>query len=84
MSTKNIPKNTTSTNAKRTPRQAELRKRLKRKSVATVAELQKTFGWQPHSVRAAVSGLRKTGDTIERISLPRGTAYRLVRPVPVL
>lgn len=60
-------------------RSTELRKRLKRKSGATVAELQEAFGWQPHSVRAAISGLRKAGDTVERISTPRGSAYRLVR-----
>ncbi len=79
MTPKNSAKNATKTNAKSTPRQTELRKRLKRKSGATVAELQKTFGWQPHSVRAAISGLRKAGDTIERVSFPRGNAYRLVR-----
>jgi hypothetical protein len=63
-----------------TPRQIALRKRLKRKSGATVAELQKALGWQPHSVRAAVSGLRRAGDTVELFQSPRGNAYRIVRP----
>lgn len=57
-----------------------MRKRLKRKSGATVAELQEAFGWQPHSVRAAISGLRKEGDTVERFQSSRGSAYRLVQP----
>lgn len=60
-------------------RQIELRKRLKRKSGATVAELQEAFGWQPHSVRAAISGLRKAGDMVECFQSPRGSAYRIVR-----
>ncbi|WP_217359507.1 DUF3489 domain-containing protein [Ruegeria arenilitoris] len=39
---------------------------LRRPSGASLAELCKTTGWQPHSVRAALSGLRKKGVTIDR------------------
>ena len=40
---------------------------LKRKSGATLASLQKATGWQPHSVRAALSTLRKVGYTIDKL-----------------
>ena len=36
-------------------------KLLGRQQGATVAQLQKATGWQPHSVRAALSGLRQEG-----------------------
>lgn len=39
---------------------------LSRKSGADLAALQSATGWQPHSVRAALSGLRKAGYTIDR------------------
>lgn len=39
---------------------------LRRPSGASLEALCKATGWQPHSVRAAISGLRKKGVTIER------------------
>lgn len=39
---------------------------LRRPSGASLEALCKTTGWQPHSVRAALSGLRKKGVMIER------------------
>jgi biotin operon repressor len=39
---------------------------LRRPSGASLEALCKTTGWQSHSVRAALSGLRKKGVTIER------------------
>jgi DNA-binding transcriptional regulator PaaX len=39
---------------------------LSRKSGADLAALQQATGWQTHSVRAAISGLRKAGHVIER------------------
>ena len=36
-------------------------KLLGRQRGATVAQLQKATGWQPHSVRAALAGLRQEG-----------------------
>ncbi|NOC91233.1 DUF3489 domain-containing protein [Ruegeria sp. HKCCD6604] len=39
---------------------------LRRPSGASLEALCKATGWQPHSVRAALSGLRKKGVTIER------------------
>jgi len=59
---------------------AILRRLLTRKNGADLAALQLATGWQPHSVRAALSGLRKAGFSIERTDAakPGGTAtYRI-------
>ena len=45
---------------------ALLRRLLARKSGADMTTLQEATGWQPHSVRAALSGFRKAGYTIDR------------------
>ena len=45
---------------------ATLRKLLSRRSGADLAALQSATGWQAHSVRAALSGLRKAGYIIDR------------------
>ncbi len=44
---------------------------LSRKTGADLGELQAATGWQPHSVRAALSGLRKAGYTLERNPGPK-------------
>ena len=41
-------------------------KLLRRPNGASIAQLQKTAGWQLHSMRAALTGLRKKGHAIER------------------
>ena len=46
---------------------ATVQRLLKRKSDATLASLQKATGWQPHSVRAALSTLHKAGYTINKL-----------------
>ena len=46
---------------------ALIRRMLTRKAGADLATLQKETGWQSHSVRAALSTLRKTGYTIDRL-----------------
>ena len=64
----------------RATKTAILRKLLGRKSGADLAALQSATGWQPHSVRAAISGLRKAGYTIDRANpaKPGGnTVYRI-------
>ena len=61
---------------------AILRKLLRRKTGADLAALQSATGWQPHSVRAALTGLRKAGYGIDRAdpSKPEGgTVYRITR-----
>ncbi len=45
---------------------------LQRRRGASIAELGKTTGWQPHSIRAALSGLRKRGHQIDRTKDDRG------------
>ena len=53
-------------------------KQLRRPNGASIAQLQKTTGWQPHSVRAALTGLRKKGHNIERDKDTKGvTRYRV-------
>lgn len=59
---------------------AILRKLLSRKTGADLNALQSATGWQPHSVRAALSGLRKARYSINRANpaKPGGsTVYRI-------
>ena len=59
---------------------AILCKLLSRKAGAELAALQSATGWQPHSVRAAMSGLRKAGYTIDRADPAKpggGAVYRI-------
>lgn len=71
-------------NSKTTPpretKAAILRKLLGCKNGADIGTLQSATGWQPHSVRAGLSGLRKAGYTIDRTEAaePSGKAiYRI-------
>ncbi len=50
----------------RETKSAIVRKLLSRKSGADIAALQDATGWQAHSVRAALSTLRKAGYTIDK------------------
>ncbi len=70
MTKKSGTRNTTGT--------AQLRKLLGRKNGATIAQMQTAFGWQPHTARAALSGLRKRGETVERSDTVKGALYRIV------
>jgi hypothetical protein len=59
---------------------AILRKLLSRKAGADLAALQSATGWQAHSVRAALSGLRKAGYAIDRAEPAKpgeGAVYRI-------
>lgn len=47
-----------------TTRRGQLLALLQRKTGASMAEMQQVTGWQPHSVRALLSGLRKDGMTV--------------------
>ncbi|CUH39098.1 hypothetical protein JSE7799_01818 [Jannaschia seosinensis] len=56
------------------PRQTKsetVRSLLARPQGANLEAICKATGWQPHSARAALSGFRKTGYTIER-ETPQG------------
>jgi hypothetical protein len=55
-----------------------VQKLLGRAKGASIAEIAEATGWQPHSVRAFLTGLRKKGLTILRESRKDGeTAYRI-------
>lgn len=45
---------------------------------ASLDDLTKTTGWQSHSVRAALTGLRKKGHAIERSKRDGITIYRIM------
>ncbi len=49
---------------------------LSRPKGARINELQKATGWQAHSIRAAITGLRKRGITITRSQDDGVTVYR--------
>ncbi len=52
---------------------------------ATTETLTATLGWLPHTTRAAITGLRKRGFSIERIRAKGGpTAYRITGEPPAL
>lgn len=54
-------------------------KHIRRKAGASMADLEKATGWQAHSVRAALTGLRKKGIAIKREDNPkRGSVYKAV------
>ncbi len=59
-------------------KQALLIELLKRKRGATIAEARDTTGWQSHSLRAAITGLRKQGFLIERSKNGGASHYRIV------
>lgn len=68
------------TSPPRETKAAILRRLLTRKVGADIAALQSATGWQPHSVRAALSGLRKAGYVVDRTDAtkPGGTpTYRI-------
>ncbi len=53
-------------------------KKLSHKNGASLAALEKATGWKPHSVRAALTGLRKKGHVVERSKDGKGvTIYRV-------
>jgi hypothetical protein len=50
---------------------------LQRKRGATLAEMVEATGWQPHTTRAMLTGLRKKGHSIERGKRADVTCYHL-------
>ncbi len=53
----------------------QLTKLLNRKSGASIAQIQKAFGWQPRTARVAISTLRKREIRIERTDTDKGAVY---------
>lgn len=65
--------------AKSPSKSALVLKLLGRAKGATIAEIEEPTGWQPHSTRAYLSGLRKKGRAVVREQRKTGeTAYRIV------
>lgn len=52
---------------------------LRGKGGADVQALSDALGWQPHTVRAALTGLRKAGVALEKLAVREGerTRYRI-------
>ena len=53
---------------------------LRRPNGASITQLQKATGWKPHSVRAALTGLRKKGHEVTRGKDAKGvTVYAVAK-----
>lgn len=50
---------------------------LERPRGATIGQLQKALGWQPHTIRAAISRLRKDGAEITLDRSGKTPTYRI-------
>ena len=63
----------------RETKRARLIGMLKAPKGADVAQISRRLGWLPHTTRAALTGLRKAGFTIERVTSDGGGAsvYRI-------
>ncbi len=60
-------------------KQARLVELLNGDHGASITDLTETLGWLPHTVRAALTGLRKRGYEIERVREDKVSRYRLIR-----
>ncbi|WP_108787250.1 DUF3489 domain-containing protein [Erythrobacter sp. Alg231-14] len=54
---------------------------LQRKGGAALDEIVAATGWQPHSARAALTGLKKKGHVIEKTKRGDVTCYRITKAV---
>jgi hypothetical protein len=79
------PASTTAASVKPGTKQARLVDHLSRPSGASIADLGGLLGWQPHTVRAALTGLRKKGYQITNAKDATGVSvYRATAPVEVI
>ena len=65
--------------ARKGTRQAQLVALLQRKSGASIKQISERLGWQAHTARAALTGLRKRGYRIERITKDGKASCYLIR-----
>ena len=52
---------------------------LNRKNGANLDEIAKSTGWQKHTIRAALTGLKKKGHTIERTTVGTESRYAVAK-----
>ena len=64
---------------KRTSKIAKVIALLEREQGATLADMVEATGWQPHTTRAALTGLRKKGRTLSKDKRDGVTCYRIVK-----
>jgi hypothetical protein len=62
----------------RVTKQSMLIRLLEQDGGASLADIVEATGWQPHTTRAALTGLRKKGHAIERFRSDEETRYRIV------
>jgi hypothetical protein len=70
--------------AKATTKAAMVTRILSREKGATVLEMAKATGWQPHSCRAFLTGLRKKSTVVKEQRGDGKLAYRLDATVTTL
>ena len=60
-------------------KQAQIIALMQRPAGATLAEMQKATGWQPHTVRGAIAGAikKKLGHPVASVKEDRGRVYRI-------
>ncbi len=70
--------------AARVTKKQQLIRLLGKKAGADIGTLSAKFGWQRHTTRAALSGLRKAGFELTKIEASGGqaTRYRIVQAPP--
>lgn len=57
-------------------KQSKVLELLQREQGASIAEMQEATGWLPHTTRAALTGIRKRGLTIEKTKVEGETRYK--------
>ena len=60
-------------------KRARLEGLLNRTRGATIGQLQRALGWQPHTIRAAISRLRKSGAEVSLDRNGKTPSYRIIR-----
>ena len=60
-------------------KRARLEGLLSRPRGATIGQLQKALAWEPHTIRAAISRLRKDGAEVSLDRSGKTPSYRMIR-----
>lgn len=61
-------------------KQAKLVAMLSRKSGVTLVKASEALGWQPHTTRATMTGLKKRGYMIERLGRKAKDSLYIIKP----